>query len=338
MESRKGAPVEIRGQAVSKTLSVALCTYNGAQHLPALLDSLAGQRRLPDELLVCDDGSSDATQELIAAFAERAPFVVRWHRQKQRLGPAANFVAAAQRARGEWIAFCDQDDVWHPDKLLRTLAASQEHGDTAAVFCNARLIDVNGRPLGHTLWQRVSFTPLEQGILSAGAPWQIFVRHPVVSGAGLVIHARVRDCLAPIAGHWMHDAWAALVAAASGPVVSIAEPLFDYRQHEANVIGARPRTLPDLWRTFRSLDRATYLKTECQRWDALATKLASLPESRFKQATADAVAAKLGHLVRRHEFSSARRRRWREVVREWRGGDYQRFTKGWGPLLADLFL
>ncbi|MES2243784.1 MAG: glycosyltransferase [Pseudomonadota bacterium] len=323
---------------MSETLSVALCTYNGARHLPALLNSLAGQRRLPDELLVWDDGSTDATQELITAFGERAPFVVRWYRQKQQLGPAANFVAAAQHARGEWIAFCDQDDVWHPDKLTRVLAASQEYSDTAAVFCNARLVDVNGCPLGHTLWQRVSFTPREQTTLSAGTPWQIFVRHPVVSGAGLVIHARVRDCLAPIADRWMHDAWAALVAAASGPVVSIAEPLFDYRQHEANVIGARPHTLTDLWETLRTLDRETYLQTECQRWDALATKLASLPESRFKQATANAVAAKLEHLNRRHKFSSARRRRWREVAREWRGGDYRRFTKGWGPLLADLFL
>lgn len=330
--------MDIRGQAVSEALSVALCTYNGARHLPALLNSLVGQRRLPDELLVWDDGSTDATQELIAAFAERAPFVVRWYRQKQRLGPAANFVAAAQHARGEWIAFCDQDDVWHPDKLTRALAASQEYTDTAAVFCNARLIDVNGCPLGHTLWQRVSFTLREQTALSDGTPWEIFVRHPVVSGAGLVIHARVRDCLAPIADHWMHDAWSALVAAASGPVVSITEPLFDYRQHEANVIGARPRTLTDLWETLRTLDRETYLQTECQRWDALAAKLASLPESRFKQATANAVVAKLQHLIRRHEFSSIRRRRWKEVAREWRDGDYRRFTKGWGPLLADLFL
>lgn len=323
---------------MTATLSVVLCTYNGARHLPALLDSLAGQRRPPNELLICDDGSTDATQQLIAAFAKRAPFVVRWYRQEKRLGPAANFVAAAQHARGEWIAFCDQDDVWHPDKLVRALAASQEHSDTVAVFCNARLINVDGRPLGRTLWQHVSFTPREQAILSAGTPWQIFVRHPVVCGAGLVIHARVRNCLTPIADHWMHDAWAALVAAASGPVVSIAEPLFDYRQHEANVIGARPRTLSDLWETLHSLDRAAYLQAECQRWDALAARLASLPESRFKQATTDAVTAKLGHLHRRHEFPSARRQRWKGVAREWRSGDYRRFTKGWGPLLADLFL
>lgn len=328
----------IRGQAAKATLSVVLCTYNGARHLPALLESLAGQQSPPDELLVWDDGSTDATQQLIAAFAENAPFVVRWYRQEKRLGPAANFVAAAQLARGEWIAFCDQDDVWHPDKLVRALAASQEHSDTSAVFCNARLVDVDGSPLRRTLWQQVAFTPHEQATLSSGSPWQILVRHPVVSGAGLVIHARVRDCLSPIPDHWLHDAWAALVAAASGPVVAIAEPLFDYRQHEANVIGARPRTLRDLWQTFRHLDRRAYLHMEYQRWEALATRLASLPESHFKQATANAVISKLEHLLRRREFPPARSQRWGSVTREWRSGAYRRFTKGWGPLLADLFL
>jgi glycosyltransferase involved in cell wall biosynthesis len=323
---------------VTATLSVVLCTYNGARYLPALLDSLAGQRRPPDELVVSDDGSTDATQQLISAFAEAAPFDVRWYRQEERLGPAANFVAAAQFARSEWIAFCDQDDIWYPDKLFRVLAESQANSALAAIFCNARLVDVDARPFGRTLWQHVAFTPNEQGILAAGAPWQILVRHPVVSGAGLVVHARVRDCLTPIADHWLHDAWAILIAAAIGPVVSIADPLFDYRQHEANVIGARPQPLANLWQTLHSLDRIPYLQTEYQRWDALSARIASLPESRFKHATSSAVTSKLGHLLRRLEFPANRRQRWGGVAREWRSGAYRRFTKGWGPLLADMFL
>jgi glycosyltransferase involved in cell wall biosynthesis len=323
---------------VNSTLSVVLCTYNGARHLTALLDSLADQRRLPDELLVYDDGSTDATEQLIASFAERAPFVVRWYRHAQRLGPAANFVAAAQLARSEWIAFCDQDDVWHPDKLASFLASSQELSDTAAIFCNARLVDVEGRPLHRTLWQQLSFTQREQATMSAGYPWKVFVRHPVVSGAGLVIHARVRDCLFPVADHWLHDAWAALIAAASGPVASIAVPLFDYRQHDANVIGARPRTLIDFWQTFHTLDRVAYLETERQRWDAIATRLASLPDNSFKRATVDAVTSKLEHLTRRREFPTPCVQRCKSVASEWHSGNYGLFTKGFGPLLADLFL
>ncbi len=319
-------------------LSVVLCTYNGAEHLPSLLGSLAGQRRPPDELVVSDDGSMDATAALVASFAKRAPFPVRWLQQERQLGPAANFVAAAQHARGEWIAFCDQDDVWQPEKLDCALALAQQGDHVSAVFCNARLVDVNSNPLGRTLWQQVAFTTREQEVVSAGAPWHVLVRHPVVSGAGLVIHARVRDHLAPVADQWLHDAWAALIAAASGPVVAIAAPLFDYRQHEANVVGARPRRLNDLWRTVHTLDRVAYLQTECRRWDALATRLARLPESRFKQATADAVASKLAHLLRRRDLPPGRARRWSGVAGEWRSGAYRRFAKGWQPLLADLFL
>lgn len=319
-------------------LSVVLCTYNGTTHLPALLASLASQRKQPDELVVSDDGSTDATADLITAFARSAPFAVRWFKQEKRLGPAANFVVAAEHALGDWIAFCDQDDEWHPDKLARKLAVAHEHPDTAAVFCNARLVDVNGKPLGRTLWDQVGFTSREQSWVAAGSPWDVFVRHPVVSGAGLLIHARVRDQLAPFPDHWMHDAWAALVAAGSSRVISMAEPLFDYRQHAANVIGARSRTLSDVWETVRTFDRSAYLHAEFERWAALAARLESLPESKYKQATFGAVTAKLAHLRNRRDLPTVRARRWGGIAREWHSGGYRRYTKGWQPLLGDLLL
>jgi glycosyltransferase involved in cell wall biosynthesis len=323
---------------VRAKLSVVLCTFNGAAHLSPLLDSLLHQRRPPDELLVSDDGSTDDTAALIAAFSQRAPFAVRWFKQETRLRPAANFVAAAQHAQGNWIAFCDQDDVWYPDKLASTLARAQECSDASAVFCNAQLVDAKGDSLERSLWQHVGFTRREQKTLAGGAPWDVLVRHPVVSGAGLMIHARVRDHLAPIADDWLHDAWAALLAAASGRVIAVAAPLFDYRQHEQNVIGARRRTPAEFWNTARTLDRMAYLETECRRWEALAARLACLPESRYKQMTADAVASKVIHLRRRRDLPPSRAMRWKDVGREWRSGAYRRYTKGWQPLLADLFL
>jgi hypothetical protein len=333
-----GSRFAVRGQAVTAKLSVVLCTYNGAAYLPGLLDSLTNQRHPPGELVVSDDGSTDGTAALIASFAESASFPVRWFEHERRLGPAANFIAAAQHARGDWIAFCDQDDIWHRDKLARALSAARECVDTSAVFCNARLIDSKGHPLGRALWQHVAFTPREQQAMAAGKAWDVLVRHPVVSGAGLLIHARVRDHLAPIADDWLHDAWAALIAAASGRVVAIAAPLFDYRQHEGNVIGARPGTLTDFWKSVRTLDRTTFLAAECRRWDALATRLANLPESQFKRATTEAVTSKLTHLMERRDLPPSRMKRLNAVGREWRSGAYRRYTKGWKPLLADLLL
>lgn len=323
---------------MSTRLSVVLCTYNGATYLPDLLDSLARQNRLPDELLVYDDGSTDATASLVASFAQRAPFPVSWHRQSKRLGPAANFVAAAQQAHGTWIAFCDQDDVWHPDKLAKLCAAVDRQPAASAVFCNARLVDAQGRANGRTLWQHVRYTQAEQHRMASGLAWQVLVKHPVVCGAGLMVHSRVRDHLAPIADGWMHDAWAALLAASLGPLVGLSAALFDYRQHGSNLIGASRRSWREQWVIFRGFNRQAYLHSEEARWQALAERLQTVAASPWQEATRQAVAGKLHHLERRRTLPRLRRQRLLPLWRDYRAGDYQRFTKGWRPLLADLLL
>src|SRR3712207_5989304 len=99
------------------SLSVALCTYDGARYLPEQLESLARQRRLPDELVVCDDGSADDTVDVVRRFADRAPFAVRLSLNPQNLGFVKNFEQAIRLCRGDLIALADQDDVWHPQKL-----------------------------------------------------------------------------------------------------------------------------------------------------------------------------------------------------------------------------
>ncbi len=323
---------------MSAMVSVVLCTYNGAAYLPSLLDSLAGQSCLPDELLVYDDGSTDSTATLVANFAQHAPFPVSWHVQTRRLGPAANFVVAAQQAGGTWIAFCDQDDVWHPDKLSTMYAAVEGQPAASAVFCNARLVDARGRPQGGTLWAHVDFTPAEQHCLETGLAWEVLVKHPVVCGAGLMIHSRVRDHLNPIAEGWMHDAWAALLAAALGPLVSVPMPLFDYRQHGGNLIGASRLSWRQQWALFRRFERLAYLQSEDARWQALAERLQGLTASPWQEATRLAVVDKLNHLRRRQMLPRPRRQRLLPLWRDYRAGHYRRFTKGWRPLLADLLL
>ena len=101
------------------TFSVALCSYNGAKFILEQLDSIAAQTRTPDELVICDDGSCDATIAEVANFASRASFPVRVHVNEAVLGPTKNFERAIALSGGDVIALCDQDDVWHSDKLAR---------------------------------------------------------------------------------------------------------------------------------------------------------------------------------------------------------------------------
>ena len=128
-------------------ISVALAAYNGARYLEPQLESLARQIRPPWEVVAFDDGSSDGTAALLARFADRAPFPVRLRRNRRRRGYRANFVQAAAACGGDLIAFCDQDDVWEPDKLAR-MAEPFADPEVQLAYHDATLIDATGRPVG----------------------------------------------------------------------------------------------------------------------------------------------------------------------------------------------
>ncbi|MCA1556539.1 MAG: glycosyltransferase, partial [Acidobacteria bacterium] len=83
--------------------SIALCTYNGARYLPAQLDSIAAQTLLPDELVICDDCSTDETRDVITSFAARAPFAVRLYVNEVNLGSTKNFEQAISLCTGDII-------------------------------------------------------------------------------------------------------------------------------------------------------------------------------------------------------------------------------------------
>src|SRR5581483_2986961 len=123
------------------TLSIVMATFNGAAHLPRQLRSLAAQERLPDELVVSDDGSTDQTATILHGFAEQAPFPVRLLTNDRPLGSTANFEVAIAAATGDIIAPCDQDDVWYPEKLKRIEAAFDATPRPSLVFSDADVVD-----------------------------------------------------------------------------------------------------------------------------------------------------------------------------------------------------
>src|ERR1700688_2975817 len=103
----------------TKRLSIAMCTCNGVAYLRQQLDSIAGQSRLPNELVVCDDHSTDSSVPIIEQYATTVAFPVRLHVNGQRLGVTKNFEKAISLCKGDLIALADQDDVWFAEKLAR---------------------------------------------------------------------------------------------------------------------------------------------------------------------------------------------------------------------------
>ena len=129
------------------TFSVALATYNGGAYLDAQLDSLAQQTLPPSELVACDDGSTDDTLDVLAAFAARAPFPVRVHRNPKTKGYVRNFLDCAARCQGDWVAFCDQDDVWLDDKLASVAGVARSVPGASLIVHDATVVGADLSPI-----------------------------------------------------------------------------------------------------------------------------------------------------------------------------------------------
>jgi glycosyltransferase involved in cell wall biosynthesis len=132
-----------------------MTTYNGGRYLREQLESFSAQTRLPDELVVCDDGSKDDTLAVLEDFARSAPFPVRIFRNPKNLGFIRNFEQVISRCTGELVFLSDQDDVWLPGKIAAVEAVFREHPDVAVVVHDGELVDENLLTHGATKLQQV---------------------------------------------------------------------------------------------------------------------------------------------------------------------------------------
>lgn len=224
-------------------LSIAMCTYNGALYLPEQLHSIAKQTRLPDELIVCDDGSDDDTREILAAFASKMPFIVRLYVNERNLGSTKNFEKAIALCEGDVILLSDQDDVWHPEKLMRIEAAFFSAPAAGLVFTDAQVVDHCLQPLGYSLWQRVGGKLNRAGqkqTLEKGEAFESLLTRNFVTGAALAFRSGFKELVLPIPSDTdlIHDGWIALMIAAVADLYFIDEPLIQYRQHPQQQVGA----------------------------------------------------------------------------------------------------
>ena len=218
------------------TISVAMTTYNGADHLQGQLDSILAQTQPPVELQVGDDGSTDDTLAMLEAFARIAPFSVIVTRNQVNLGYGENFLQTATRCSGDWVAFCDQDDLWDPMKLEVVGDAIAAHGsDLQLVVHQAEVTDAADRKLRDLFdWHEDRFhrsLDLDPDWFVQGVA-QVFRRSLL---EGLPLHPRIT-----IPGHDFkdtHDVWVSLLANATGSILLLERSLVTYRRHGATVTG-----------------------------------------------------------------------------------------------------
>jgi len=299
-----------------------MCTFNGQAYLGEQLESLAAQTRLPAELVVRDDGSTDETVPILEQFARTALFPVRVTRNATRLGIPDNFAAAISDARCELIALADQDDRWYPHKLERLDRALRADPAALGAFSDADCIAADGSPLQRELWEGAGFTARKQRRFAAGDGLAVLVQHNVVTGATLVFRSSCRPIVLPIPACAVHDQWIALLLEGVGHLVAVPEKLIGYRIHPGNTIGLGGT--PIRMQLARDYDKTALRADEAAIADAAVTRL----EGRAGDDVVGALGAKAAHSRFRGSLPGGLPARLRSMAPRVARGDYRRYSNG----------
>jgi glycosyltransferase involved in cell wall biosynthesis len=324
-------------------ISVAMCTYNGVPYLGEQLRSIAAQTRLPDELVVCDDQSADATREIVADFALSAPFPVHLHVNDHNLGSTKNFARAIALCKGDIIALSDQDDVWLPEKLRRIADCLLEKPEVGLVFTDAEVVDEKLQPLGYRLWQSVGFGNAHRRLVRNGRVLDVLLPGWTVTGATMAFRASFKELIdeIPTGLALIHDGWIALMIASVAEVFFIEEPLIKYRQHPCQQIGAKERKtgegnelglggVKNSMRRTNSYDEMIEIGTEARR------RLLEHRDVYETDAALRKLDARLTHLCARASLPSGTFSRVRCVLRELLSRRYHLYSNGVYSAIKDL--
>lgn len=322
----------------SPTISVALCSFNGETFIASQIESILQQSRPVDEIVICDDGSADGTLAILESLAHSSRIPIRLQRNPQRLGVTGNFAKAISLTTGDVIFLCDQDDVWHTDKVARIMEALANPA-VAMAFSNAQVVDAQLQPAGYHLWDSIWFNPAEQKRMAAGDAAPVLLRHAVAAGSTLAFKREYLPLILPMPDlPHSHDIWITLMLACVARIQPINEDLIRYRLHENNAVGmkwfnligqyhmARRQITSGTFANLATLHQAARDRLQGQnRWPVSAQILRQLQE-------------KVRHNTIRHEMHQSRRARLPAIGRELYAGNYRRYSYGFKSVLQDLFM
>lgn len=222
-------------------LSVAMCTYNGEKYIKEQLESILNQTMTIDEIVICDDGSSDKTIAIIEQFQVEYPNKFSLHQNPVNLGSTKNFEKAITACTGDYIFLSDQDDIWKANKVEKIIQHFLAHPSTEAVFTNGDLIDdKNEKIKTHSLWDSVFFfeNQLEKPINLFKL---ISSKRNMVTGATLCIKKETKEFILPFPDikKYYHDEWIAIIIASRKKIAYLTDELISYRIHSKQQIGGK---------------------------------------------------------------------------------------------------
>jgi len=260
-------------------ISVALCTYNSSSYIKKQLDSILNQQDFKvDEIIICDDNSTDETIEILKNYKAKKSSTFTIHKNEINIGSTKNFEKAISLCSGDFIFLSDQDDIWKENKILKTLTVFEENPNAEGVFSNADLIDQHGNSIPNiTIWDSVFF--LEKELSKPIDFFDIITKNGnIVTGATLCIKNIVKSFIFPFTDEVLHDEKIAVCLALRKSLFYSTENLISYRLHDKQQVGMRnlhklvsknrlKRIIldlekPETFKEYRQLSKKIYLKLQ----------------------------------------------------------------------------
>ncbi len=230
---------------MKKIISVAMATYNGERFLREQLDSLYGQTMIPDEIVVSDDGSTDNTLKILASYHEK--YGLKYIVHDKKIGVNKNFEVAIRACSGDYIAICDQDDIWFPEKIQISYEKIREIENDAPAMVSSQPYHINSEGELISKGRHINKD-------SKGAAATLLYPPGVTQGCSLMFNRKLLGLLKefPQTNDTIYDSYIGFVCASIGIKYNMAMPLMYYRHHSNNAVASNATKKDNLLRKLKS--------------------------------------------------------------------------------------
>ncbi|MDR3621803.1 MAG: glycosyltransferase [Paludisphaera borealis] len=314
-------------------ISIAMTSYNSERFVGEQLESFAKQTRKPDEVVVCDDRSTDRTPEVLHEFAKNSPFPVRVVSNERQLGVTQNFDQAVRLCTGDLIFLSDHDDYWLPDKLALHESVHQSDPEVGLVISNAEICDEKLNSLGYTLFTNKRLGAKRLAAIDRGGFFDMSIRSPRVNGCTMSFTSGLREVALPLSSTTSHDEWLALILSVMTQTRCIEKPLMQYRTHATQFCGLRPDLKGSATeaRAKEGEVERFRLATEAltRYFDDALHRVRNFEDRLYRKDATKRLEQKIAHLEARSKIGGAHPMRFALLAKEMLNGRYLKYsTKG----------